>query len=880
MADPAKTVDQNILPVQALFNIDNSFNTFIGQGQPFIVSATESIGIQDVPTLDATLYLTLSPVSTGQVTSLDVASTKLTFNPSTSTLSVPFVSGALKGTADAATNIANGSTGQIPYQTSANVTGFISNGTSGQVLTSNGSSAPSWSTPTFLIPITDDTTTNAVRYPLFSAATSGNITVEYTSSTKYQFNPSTGVLTATGFSGSGAALTSLTAANLSGTIPSAVLGNSNVYIGTTAIALNRTSASINLTGTSIDGSADSANTATTATNATNIAITDNTSSVLTYYPVISSATTGNVGATTSSTKFSFVPSTGTLRVSALSLTNALPIASGGTNGTSTPTSGAVAYGTGTAYAFTSAGTTGQVLTSQGSSAPIWTTAGTGTVTSVGGTGTVNGLTLTGTVTSSGNLTLGGTLDLSSPPAIGSTTASTGAFTTLSASSTVSGTGFSTYLASPPAIGGTTPAAGTFTTLIGGGGSANYGQVTGGATTKAVQFQTLGSDTNISQVFQSKGTGAIDLAAGSSGVNISNGGTVTAITRTATGSGYTSKPTVAITAPTTAGGVQAAVSVFQMFVGGYTVAAGGTGYTVGDILTVVGGTQSGGAATLTVATVSAGAVVTVTISNAAAYSVLPTNPVSVTGGTGSGATFNLTWSPINFTIDNAGSGYVEQPTVTFSGGGGSGAAAYATVGATATIKGLYGGASAVPLQFSGPSGALLQIMESGNTSAPTALIVKGGGSSTQQYPSVSNASIQFSSNGTGIVQFYTNTLSTEQLRVSHTASAVNYVQVTGAATGGTVNISSQGSDAGIPLVLQAKASLIRFLTGNGFENFRVNSVNSSANYLAASGAIAGASPFFAAQGTDTDINLTLTPKGTGAVKTTANAYVGSNLYIAP
>lgn len=39
-----------------------------------------------------------------------------------------------------------------------------------------------------------------------------------------------------------------------------------------------------------------------------------------------------------------------------------------------------------------------------------------------------------------------------------------AATTLSASSTVSGTGFSTYLASPPAIGGTTPAAGSFTTL--------------------------------------------------------------------------------------------------------------------------------------------------------------------------------------------------------------------------------------------------------------------------------------------------------------------------------------------------------------------------------------------------------------------------------
>lgn len=55
---------------------------------------------------------------------------------------------------------------------------------------------------------------------------------------------------------SGANLTSLTAGNLSGTIPSAVLGNSTVYIGTTAVPLNRTTASLALTGiTSIDGNA-------------------------------------------------------------------------------------------------------------------------------------------------------------------------------------------------------------------------------------------------------------------------------------------------------------------------------------------------------------------------------------------------------------------------------------------------------------------------------------------------------------------------------------------------------------------------------------------------------------------------------------------------
>ena len=46
----------------------------------------------------------------------------------------------------------------------------------------------------------------------------------------------------------------------------------------------------------------------------------------------------------------------------------------------------------------------------------------GTVTSVSGTGTVSGISLSGTVTTTGSLTLGGTLDLSSPPAIGGTTA--------------------------------------------------------------------------------------------------------------------------------------------------------------------------------------------------------------------------------------------------------------------------------------------------------------------------------------------------------------------------------------------------------------------------------------------------------------------------
>ena len=52
----------------------------------------------------------------------------------------------------------------------------------------------------------------------------------------------------------------------------------------------------------------------------------------------------------------------------------LAIARGGTNSTATPVAGGIDYGTGTAHAFTAAGTSGQILTSAGASAPTWATA--------------------------------------------------------------------------------------------------------------------------------------------------------------------------------------------------------------------------------------------------------------------------------------------------------------------------------------------------------------------------------------------------------------------------------------------------------------------------------------------------------------------------
>jgi hypothetical protein len=104
---------------------------------------------------------------------------------------------------------------------------------------------------------------------------------------------------------------------------------------------------------------------------------------------------------------------------------------GGT-GQTTVTTGDLLYGSATnVWSKLGIGSTGQILRVV-SGAPAWGTDYTGTVTSVSGTGTVSGISLSGTITSSGSLTLGGTLDLSSPPAIGGTAANTITGTTITA----------------------------------------------------------------------------------------------------------------------------------------------------------------------------------------------------------------------------------------------------------------------------------------------------------------------------------------------------------------------------------------------------------------------------------------------------------------
>ena len=123
----------------------------------------------------------------------------------------------------------------------------------------------------------------------------------------------------------------------------------------------------------------------------------------------------------------------------------LPIANGGTDNGSLPvTAGGVLYTDGTMFQNVGAGTTGQVLTSNGAGAPTWTAAASGTVTSVS-VASANGFAGTvATATTTPAITIETTLNTpvlagNGTALIAATTTGTGSTVVLSASPTITGT---------------------------------------------------------------------------------------------------------------------------------------------------------------------------------------------------------------------------------------------------------------------------------------------------------------------------------------------------------------------------------------------------------------------------------------------------------
>jgi len=474
MANPAESEVQNLLPVQAYFNVDGSFNTFIGQNKPFYATPDpQQSGLQITnSTINSSVIGGITPAA-GNFTTATVLSQPVGATDVVNLLALqsyaagiswkqPCVAATLTNitlsglqTIDGKAVVAGDRVLVKDQSTAANNGIYIASASAW----TRSSDANSWDELICAISFIEYGTQAGGAW-FCTAQDGGTLGVtavnwaQFTTSATY--SAGTGLtLTGTVFSitpvgtastyGSASTVPVFTT-NASGQV--SAVTNTNIAIGATQIT---------------SGTIDSARLSGSYTGITGLGtLTD-----LTVTNNIVGSITGNAATATSAT-------------------TATNIAGGA--------AGSVPYQTASgATGFLAAGTNGQVLT-LASGVPSWATPTTGTVTSVSGAGTVNGLTLTGTVTTSGSLTLGGTLDLSSPPAIGGTAANTVRGTTVTATSSFVGSFFD---ASGSGGGSLRTNGGSACLQWGGGGGVNVtidGPINMNGANSAIQINPTGTGT--------------------------------------------------------------------------------------------------------------------------------------------------------------------------------------------------------------------------------------------------------------------------------------------------------------------------------------------------------------------------------------------------
>ena len=211
---------------------------------------------------DASGVLTVSKINGVSLASLNTGILKNTTITGTPSIAVaadfPTLNQNTTGnanTATTATNIAGGSAGTIPYQTALNTTAQTSVGTSGQILKSNGTSAPTWTNVVDVIPtLNQNTTGNAATATLATTATTAttatNIAGGSVGSIPYQTGFGATTMLAAGTSGyvlksNGSAAPSWSAVDLSsgtsGTLPVSAGGTGVTTLAAGIVKSNGTS---------------------------------------------------------------------------------------------------------------------------------------------------------------------------------------------------------------------------------------------------------------------------------------------------------------------------------------------------------------------------------------------------------------------------------------------------------------------------------------------------------------------------------------------------------------------------------------------------------------------------------------------------------------
>lgn len=299
-------------------------------------------------TVDQQGRITLaSSGAAGGVTTFSAGTTG--FTPSTGTAGAITLAGTLA--------LTNGGSGQTTAQLAMNA--FAGAVTSGSYLRGNGTNVVMNTIQVADVPTLNQNTTGTASNVTGTVAIANGGTGQTTAAAA--ITALTGTQTSAYYlrsNGTNATLSALSAADLTGTVAIASGGTGQ---STASAAFNALSP-VTTTGDLIIG--NGANSATRlAIGANGYLLTSNGTTASWVAAPAGGVTSFSAGTT------GLTPATGT--TGAVTLAGTLAIANGGTNSTATATAGGAGYGTGTAHAYTAAGTAGQVLTSAGTSAPVW-----------------------------------------------------------------------------------------------------------------------------------------------------------------------------------------------------------------------------------------------------------------------------------------------------------------------------------------------------------------------------------------------------------------------------------------------------------------------------------------------------------------------------
>ena len=156
-----------------------------------------------------------------------------------------------------------------------------------------------------------------------------------------------------------------------------------------------------------------------------------------------------------------------------------------------------------------------------------------------------------------------------------------------------------------------------------------------------------------------------------------------------GSGYTAAPSVVLSAPNDANGIQAvAVStIANNVVTSITLTEAGSGYTQAPTVSFYGGGGSGANAVASIVTFATGTVSIAVTNPGDSFTSAPIVNISGGGGTGAAATAVVSGNALaTIVMTNPGTGYTNSANlvVTLSGGGGSNATIAATINNTPNV----------------------------------------------------------------------------------------------------------------------------------------------------------------------------------------------------